>query len=38
MTVALVQMKNISKSYGKVCALASIHLTVNEHWLAPFCC
>ena len=30
MTVALVQMKNISKSYGRVRALENVHLTVNE--------
>lgn len=31
MTAALVQMKNISKSYGRVHALENVHLTVNEH-------
>ena len=30
MTRALVQMKNISKSYGRVCALENVHLTVKE--------
>ncbi len=30
MTAALVQMKNISKSYGRVHALENVHLTVNE--------
>ena len=30
MTVALVQMENISKSYGRVCALENVHLTVGE--------
>lgn len=30
MTVALVQMKNISKSYGRVRALENVHLTVGE--------
>ena len=30
MTVALVQMENISKSYGKVRALENVHLTVGE--------
>ena len=30
MTVALVQMKNISKSYGQVRALEDVHLTVGE--------
>ena len=30
MSVALVQMENISKSYGRVCALENVHLTVNE--------
>ena len=30
MTAALVQMKNISKSYGKVRALENVHLTVGE--------
>lgn len=30
MTVALVQMKNISKSYGRVCALEGVNLTVGE--------
>ena len=30
MTLALVQMKNISKSYGRVHALENVHLTVNE--------
>ena len=30
MTGALVQMKNISKSYGRVCALENVHLTVKE--------
>ena len=30
MATALVQMKNISKSYGRVHALENVHLTVNE--------
>ena len=30
MTMALVQMKNISKSYGRVRALEDVHLTVGE--------
>ena len=30
MTVALVQMENISKSYGQVRALENVHLTVGE--------
>ena len=30
MTVALVQMKNISKFYGQVCTLENVHLTVGE--------
>ena len=28
--MALVQMKSISKSYGRVRALENVHLTVNE--------